>query len=51
MSGQYDGKNEIGLHIATLDLRAEFSPKYHYGSESRLPWSILDQISAQATEG
>ena len=47
----YDGENEIGLHIATLDRRAEFAPKYHYGSESRLPWfDAGPNLSARATE-
>lgn len=34
----YDDASEIGLHLATLDQRAELAAQYHYGVESQLPW-------------
>ncbi|MER8434147.1 GFA family protein [Mesorhizobium caraganae] len=35
----YDAGDEIGIHTAALDQRAELAPapQYHYGAESQLP--------------
>jgi hypothetical protein len=35
---RYDGSDEVGILIGTLDEPGRYSPAYHYGVESRLPW-------------
>lgn len=34
----YENSDETALHVGTFDRPDDAVPKYHYGSEGRLPW-------------
>ncbi len=36
---KYDGAEEMGVLIGTLEHPEDFVPQYHYGTEGRLPWA------------
>jgi hypothetical protein len=51
---RYDGKDEIGVALGSLDRPETVALEFHYGVESRLPWLKFDDglpdVETQTTE-